>query len=389
VKGTSSAGIPNGWQKTTVGDLFKVCGGGTPSTKVAEFWSGTIPWITSADIDEDHHISSRRRITRAAIASSATNLVPEGSAIVATRVSLGKVGLASEPICFSQDCQALIFDPDCFDSRYVVLHMSWVASEFRHIGRGTTINGITKKQLLDASFLLPPVEEQGRIVGEIEKQYTRLDAAVEALKRVKANLKRYRASVLKAACEGRLVPTEAELAQREGRSYEPASELLKRILAERRARWEADQLAKFSAAGKEPKDDKWKAKYKEPLAPNTANLPKLPEGWTWVSLEQLSWTASYGTSEKCDYEFTGAPVLRIPNIEGGRIDLSDLKFASTKSALDESDALCPGDLLVIRTNGSRNLIGRGALVRSKFDRAHFYASYLIRFRLTLATGAAL
>lgn len=62
-------------------------------------------------------------------------------------------------------------------------------------------------------FPLAPQREQARIVEELEKQFTRLDAAVVALRRVQANLKRYRASVLKAACEGRLVPTEAELAK--------------------------------------------------------------------------------------------------------------------------------------------------------------------------------
>ena len=65
-----------------------------------------------------------------------------------------------------------------------------------------------------------------------------------ALERVQRNLKRYRASVLKAAVEGRLVPTEAELARAEGRDYEPASVLLKRILAERRRRWEEAELAR-------------------------------------------------------------------------------------------------------------------------------------------------
>ena len=83
--------------------------------------------------------------------------------------------------------------------------------------------------------MLPPFPEQHRIVAEIEKQFTRLDASVAALRRVQANLKRYRASVLKAACEGRLVPTEAELARAEGRDYERADRLLERILAERRA----------------------------------------------------------------------------------------------------------------------------------------------------------
>jgi type I restriction enzyme S subunit len=73
------------------------------------------------------------------------------------------------------------------------------------------------------------------IVAEIEKQFSRLEEAVANLKRVKANLKRYRAAVLKAAVEGRLVPTEAELARREGRGYETGEQLLARILTERRA----------------------------------------------------------------------------------------------------------------------------------------------------------
>ena len=82
------------------------------------------------------------------------------------------------------------------------------------------------------------------------------------------NLKRYRASVLKAAVEGRLVPTEAELARAEGRDYEPASVLLERILAERRRRWEEAELAKMKAKGKTPKGDRWRAKYKEPIPPD-------------------------------------------------------------------------------------------------------------------------
>jgi type I restriction enzyme S subunit len=236
--------------------------------------------------------------------------------------------------------------------------------------------------------VLPPSREQTRILEEIDKQFTRLEAGVAALRRVQTNLKCYRAAVLKAAVEGRLVPTEAELACRESHSYEPASELLTRIIAERRARWEADQLAKFLACGKEPKNDKWKAKYKEPAPPDVSNLPALPEGWVWASLEQLSWDASYGTSEKCDYSFSGPPVLRIPNVESGRINLEDLKHASTNNAQAESDALCPGDFLIIRTNGSRDLIGRGAVINSLFERPHFYASYLIRFRLVASTGIA-
>jgi type I restriction enzyme S subunit len=246
---------------------------------------------------------------------------------------------------------------------------------------GSTRKRISRSNVATIEMPIPPLSEQHRIVAEIEKQFTRLDAGVAALERAQANLKRYRASVLKAACEGRLVPTEAELARAESRDYEPADRLLVRIVKKRRAKWETNQLAKMQAQGKAPKDDKWKEKYQEPAGPDTTALPELPEGWCYATLGQLAWDASYGTSEKCDYSFTGPPVLRIPNLGRGRINLANLKFATSASKLNAADALVPGDFLIIRTNGSKDLIGRGALVRQAFGPAHFFASYLIRFRI--------
>ncbi len=106
-------------------------------------------------------------------------------------------------------------------------------------------------------------------MAEIEKQFTRLDSGVTSLKRVEVALKRYRASVLKAACEARLVPTQAELARKKNHTYETGEELLQRILKERREK----------SSGK--------GKYKEPLTPDTTNLAPLPEGWTWAAMPQL------------------------------------------------------------------------------------------------------
>jgi type I restriction enzyme R subunit len=136
-------------------------------------------------------------------------------------------------------------------------------------------------------LLLPPTQEQWRIVEAIESYLSRLDAAVASLEQARARLMAYRASVLKAAVEGRLVPTEAALARAEKREYERADVLLKRILVERRRRWEDKELAKLRAAGKAPKDDKWKSRYQEPAAPNVSALPSLPEGWCWATLPQL------------------------------------------------------------------------------------------------------
>jgi type I restriction enzyme S subunit len=236
----------------------------------------------------------------------------------------------------------------------------------RASGVGGSLMRVKPSTFESYPFLLAPLPEQRRIVAEIETQFTRLDAGVAALERAQANLKRYRTSVLKAACEGRLVPAEAELARAEGRDHEPADQLLARILAERRARWEAEHPGK---------------RYKEPASPDTEGLPELPEGWVWARLEQLAWHSRYGTSQKCTYDVPGPPVLRIPNISNGHLDLGDVKFGTKPEELGRIDPLAPNDLLIIRTNGSRDLIGRSALVRKALDEFTYFASYLIRFRL--------
>ena len=104
------------------------------------------------------------------------------------------------------------------------------------------------------------------------------------MKQAQAQLKRYRQSVLKAAVEGELTKEWREAHKDE---LEPASVLLERILVERREKWEAEQLAQMEAKGVTPKDDTWKAKYKEPAKPDTSDLPELPDGWVWATLSQI------------------------------------------------------------------------------------------------------
>lgn len=303
------------WRSCSLEDLCEVYGGGTPSTSKQEYWDGDIPWITSADIGDDHVIRPRKAVTQKGVVDSATHVVPAGSLVIATRVSLGKVGIADEPVCYSQDCQGLVIDPDALHPRYLLHHLSLLARDFLGMSRGTTINGITKKQLLETVLSVPPLVLQHRIVAKIEELFSDLDAGVAALERVQANLKRYRASVLKAAVEGRLTAEWRE----ENPNTEPASELLKRILVERRRKWEEAewqkqiQRAQKKAAKKRlnvrrvsdldpedwqsipepeytpylPKNDKWKAKYKEPTPPDTTDLPELLAGWKWTTLSQI------------------------------------------------------------------------------------------------------
>ena len=207
------------------------------------------------------------------------------------------------------------------------------------IKSGTAQPFIKVGKTLDLPIPVPPLDQQKRIVAEIEKQFSRLDEAVANLKRVKANLKRYKAAVLKAAVSGRLVETEAEVARREGRSYETGEQLLQRILETRRSQWQG------------------KGKYKEPAAPDTTDLPELPEGWVWASPEQLSAGELYslaigpfGSSLKVsDYTDSGVPLVFVRNIRSSSFGGPDTIYVSEEKAGElRAHRVDAGDLLVTK-----------------------------------------
>lgn len=227
--------------------------------------------------------------------------------------------------------------------------------DFHGYVTGTTRLKLPQGPLKKIPFPLPPILEQERIVAKIEELLTRLDAGVKALQAVKAQLKRYRQSVLKSAFEGKLT---AEWREAHKGKLEPASVLLERIKEERKT--------------------KLGSKYME--AP-TVDASELPKGWEWVRLGALLNDVSYGTAKKCDYKVKGQPVLRIPNVANGYINQTDLKFAQFTDDEIKHYALKENDLLIIRSNGSVSLVGKSALVTAK-DEGFLFAGYLIRLRLT-------
>jgi type I restriction enzyme S subunit len=231
--------------------------------------------------------------------------------------------------------------------------------------RGTSYPAVRDSDVREHSIPLAPLAEQQRIVDAIETQFTRLDAAEAALRRVQAALKRYRAAVLKAACEGSLVPTEAELARAEGRPYEPAATLLARILDERRARWQAENPRK---------------PWKEPAAPDTDNLPELPEGWCWARIDQvadvLGGLTKNGRRNSLPLNF---PYLRVANVYADRLQLDDISYINVNPSEIERVLLHKDDLLVVEGNGSGDQIGRVAIWDGSIDPC-LHQNHIIKVR---------
>ena len=277
----------------------------------------------------------------------------------------------SRPVgVITADCIRWRVDPLIADSRFLsyAVGSPRVRSQVLAITKGVAQLKVSLGRFSGVRFPFPPVGEQRRVADALDSLFSRLDDAVASLERVQRNLKRYRAAVLQAAVEGRLVPTEAELARAKGRSFEPASELLTRILAERRRRWEESELAKLRAKGKDPKNDAWKKKYVEPSVPDTTELPELPAGWCWASVDQLG-EVSGGLTKNASRD-TGElkrPYLRVANVYADRLALDDVSHIGLQESELERVLLARGDLLVVEGNGSIDQIGRVALWDGSID----------------------
>ena len=235
------------------------------------------------------------------------------------------------------------------EARYIYYFVS--SQTFRkeasgHMTGAVGLRRVPSSYLEEQLILLPGIEQQREIVAEIEKQFSRLDEAVANLQRVKANLKRYKASVLKDAVEGRLVPTEAELARREGRSFETGGELLQRILETRRNSWSG------------------RGKFRTPDAPDQ-DVFELPEGWTWSSIDQLADVGTGATPNRSKVEFWidgDVPWVTSGVANGEYVDKAS-EFVTQRALAETNLSLYPIGTLLIAMYGEGKTRGKCAELR--------------------------
>ncbi|OQW87914.1 MAG: hypothetical protein BWK72_11525 [Rhodoferax ferrireducens] len=257
------------------------------------------------------------------------------------------------------------------DARYIYYFVS--SQTFRKEASGH-MTGAVGLRRVPSTFLeeqlipLPGIERQREIVAELEKQFSRLDEAVANLQRVKANLKRYKASILKDAVEGRLVPLEAELARREGRTFETGEQLLQRILEARRKEW------------------KGRGKCKEPVAANTAGLTPMPSGWTWATIEQLTYLVTSGSRGWGDfYSDNGVLFIRAQDIKTDALNMTGLARVDVPVDAEGSrSSVNANDILVTITGAN---VTKSALVPMLSEPA-FVSQHVALLKLTSSDTAA-
>lgn len=245
--------------------------GAIPVFKVGDI---SVAWLQGKSL-----LHESRNYLSAEEAKSLGKCVPAGATVFAKigeALRLNRRVMLGRPALVDNNVMGLVPDQTKVSPKYLYYFMQTV--DLGELSRSTTVPSIRKSDVVDIAIPVPQLSAQDEIVAELEKQFSRLGVAVANLQRVKANLKRYKASVLKAAVEGRLVETEASLAHREGRTYETGEQLLQRILEERRANWAV------------------RGRWKEPES--TSPDSPLPDGWAWATLDQLAEVGTGATPKR-------------------------------------------------------------------------------------------
>jgi type I restriction enzyme S subunit len=344
---------PEGWTLCELGDVVKVVGGGTPKTGVAGNFSegGGHPWITPADLTgytEKRISRGRRFLTDQGLATSSAKYMPAGTVLFSTRAPIGYVAVAANPVTTNQGFRSFIPNASV-DSEYIYYALKFLRPLAEQLASGTTFAELSGTNAAKLPIAYPALEEQRAIVRVLDMATDKARTASEHLSVARRTIGRFRQAVLAAACTGRLTA--------DWRAEHSDAPSVEHALSEQRG-------ARKSRASREQAVE--------------LEMPTLPDGYVLGTIGDAATRLEYGTSTRATADAEqGIPVLRMGNIQNGRLDLSDLKYMLVDREIDRL-LLEDGDLLFNRTN-SPELVGKSAVFRG--DAPMTFASYLIRVQL--------
>ncbi|MCB1918053.1 MAG: restriction endonuclease subunit S [Rhodocyclaceae bacterium] len=318
-----TAQLPEGWGIAPIGSVARVVGGGTPPSHDPDNFAPVgngVPWVTPADLSgyRSQSISrGARDLSETGLARCGATLMPKGTVLFSSRAPIGYVAIAANEISTNQGFKSFVL-PAEIDPRFVYWQLKHLKPEAEAIATGTTFKELSGAAAATLPLRIAPLPEQTRIADQLDSLLARIQACQDRLEAIPALLKRFRQAVLNSAVSGTLIDVEG------GRG---------------------------AAA------------------------------WERTTVGAIARDVRYGTSKKCTYASTGHGVLRIPNIaQHGTIDLTDLKRADFDAKEVDKLALQEGDLLVIRSNGSLELVGACSVVTTA-EAGLLFAGYLMRLRI--------
>ena len=168
----------DGWREARLGELAEVVGGGTPRTSTSDFWGGEIVWLTPTEVVAAEGAivtDSQRKITRTGLRSSGAKLLPPGTVLLTSRATVGAVAMAGCELATNQGFQSLIAGDDVLPW-FLLIWIQHNKVEFTRRAGGSTFPEISRPEVRRVPILLPPLDEQRRIIDLIAA----VDGAIEA-----------------------------------------------------------------------------------------------------------------------------------------------------------------------------------------------------------------
>lgn len=200
----SEINLPKQWIEVALDDVVdKIVGGGTPSKTVPSYFQGNIPWMTVKDMNKFVLTDTVDHISEEAVKNSATNIIPAGTPIIATRMSLGKMVRANFDSAINQDLKAIFINENVSNIYFEYWYRS-ISHKIQEMGTGTTVKGIRLEDIKQLSFAVAPLAEQQQIAQKLDELLAQVDALKTRLDTIPKILKRFRQSVLAAAVSGGL-----------------------------------------------------------------------------------------------------------------------------------------------------------------------------------------
>ena len=222
--------LPKGWVYASIGQCFEVEVGATPSRKAIDYWSGTVPWVSSGEVNFSRIAAARESITEAGLANSSTQINPKGSVLlgmIGEGKTRGQVAILEIPAANNQNCAAIWVSETEVPPEFVYF---WLWSRYDETRRGSSGNNqpaLNKSLVRAMPVPIAPVDEMREIAERLGVQFASIEMQEREIDLLLRMAAAQRQNILRAAFSGQLVPQDP--------NDEPASVLLERIRAERQA----------------------------------------------------------------------------------------------------------------------------------------------------------
>ncbi|MBK1734484.1 hypothetical protein CKO15_04120 [Halorhodospira abdelmalekii] len=186
------------WVFKPLGEVCNVVGGGTPSKRNPAFYEGDIPWATIRDMRDEVLDCTEFKISSEAVKNSATNVIPSGNVVIATRVGLGKVCVLDQDTAINQDLRGIIPKEKNLDVRFLFRWFQSVSHVIEAEGTGATVKGVKLPFVKALKTPVPPLPEQKRIVAILDEAFAGIATAVANTEKNLANARELFESYLNA-----------------------------------------------------------------------------------------------------------------------------------------------------------------------------------------------